>query len=139
MGNHPPPMQAFHRRVAHVVLASLLALTASGCSFAFVERAPAQPTTLRYLDCTANRTAPVLDTIGAGFYGVSTAIAVSVGEERFEQYGVSKLATVALNLAITALFSASAIHGYRETARCADAKRNLSGRADPVTDWSPPL
>jgi hypothetical protein len=121
-----------------VVLASLSVLTAPGCSFAFVERAPAQPTTLRYLDCTSSRTAPVLDTIGAGFYGVSTAIAVSVNEDEFDRHGVSKLATVALNLAITALFSASAIHGYRETARCAGAKRNLSGRADPVSDWSPP-
>ena len=129
---------ALQMRMARVVLASLSALMASGCSFAFVERAPAQPTTLRYLDCTSSRTAPVLDTVGAGFYGVSTAIAASVSEDEFERYGVSKLATIGLNLAITALFTAGAIYGYRETARCADARRGLSGRADPVSDWSPP-
>jgi hypothetical protein len=126
------------KEMARMVLASLSVFMASACSFAFVDRAPAEPTTPRYLDCTSNRTAPVLDTIGAGFYGVSTAIMASVSEDEFERHGVSKLTTVALNLGITALFSAGAIYGYRETARCADAKRNLSGRADPVSDWSPP-
>jgi hypothetical protein len=130
---------ALQMRMARVVLASLSVLTTTGCSLAFVERAPAQAATLRYFDCTSSRTAPVLDTVGAGFYGVSTVIAVSVSEDEFDRHGVSKLATVALNLAISALFGAGAIYGYRETARCADAKRGLSGRADPVSDWTPPV
>jgi hypothetical protein len=133
----PSALQMGMTRVA-TVMASLSVLPVHGCSFAFVDTPPAQPTTLRYLDCTSNRAAPVLDTIGAGFYGVSTGIAVSVSEDEFERHGVSKLATIALNLAITALFTAGAVYGYRQTARCAVAKRGLSGRVDPVSDWSPP-
>jgi len=138
MGSHSPIQARLPVRMGGVMLALLSVLSFQACSFAFVERAPAQATTLRYLDCTSSRTAPVLDTIGAGLYGVSTGIAISVSGHEFERYGVSKLATIALNLGITALFGASAVHGYRETARCVEAKRGLSGRADPVSDWSPP-
>jgi hypothetical protein len=121
---------ALQVRTARVVLASLTMLASSACSFAFVERAPTQPTTLRYFDCTSSRTAPVLDTIGASVYGVSTGVAVSVSESEFERHGVSKLASVALNLAMTALFSAGAIYGFHETARCSDA--NATSRVVPI-------
>jgi hypothetical protein len=109
-----------------------------GCSFAFVETAPARYADARRLECTSSRVMPALDTVGASAYAVRTAVAASISASEFERYGLSKTSDIAISLGVTALFTAAAIHGYTATARCADAKRALAARASPVTDWSPP-
>jgi hypothetical protein len=109
-----------------------------GCSFLFVETAPTHHAELRYFDCTSSRVMPVLDTIGAGLYGVRTAVAAAVSEREFKRYGISKPTDVAVSLGVTALFTTAAIYGYTATRECADAKRGLAGRSDPATMWAPP-
>jgi hypothetical protein len=104
-----------------------------------VETVPAQHADLRHFDCTSSRTLPVLDTVGAGLYGVRTGVvAAAVSEREFERYGLSKTADIAVSVGVTALFTAAAIYGYTATAECEAAKHGLAARADPVTDWSPP-
>lgn len=80
-------------------------------------------------DCTTSRTAPVLDTVGAGLFGVAgiAYIAAPCGEG---DHGgtdqtceaVTSLIGVVL-LVPAAIYTIAAISGYGKTGRCRDAMR----------------
>jgi hypothetical protein len=110
-----------------IALRSALALVAlgstPGCSYLLVDGPPAGHEQMRYFDCTSSRAAPIADAIIAGVYGVSgTAMA---SEVRDTDGGATVLVA---SLAIAAVEAASAVHGFRKTSECADAKRGLTAR-----------
>jgi hypothetical protein len=97
-----------------------------GCSFVFLEAAPPAPATpeeaRRPVHCTTSVAAPVIDTVLAGFEVVRTGVALGAGEHAYDDYPVSRGADVGVGLALTALFTASAIYGFVGTHACDDAR-----------------
>jgi hypothetical protein len=90
-------------------------MSTTGCSFLFVQ--PLEPTTSRYerLDCTTNRTAPVIDTILTAT-NLGSAIYVA-GQDNVTNKGTAVTAGVTVAL----LWMSSAIYGYTKTSECEDA------------------
>jgi hypothetical protein len=117
------------RRPAHPRLAivTLALLAGTGCSWIVSRRPPPGPVDPHApLACTVDYAAPVLDTVGAGFFGLSGLITTVAGTAYAAGacpscYTGSKVAPVALGVAAlagTVVFALSANHGYRVTEAC---------------------
>lgn len=114
-------------------MAALIA--APGCSYAFVQEAPATHRRLRHFDCTSSRLPPVLDTAGAGVFvigAVSSAVSPDSGSDSEDT-----LLAVGVGLALTAAFALSAAYGYAHTAQCDEAQQLLVQRLARETPPAP--
>lgn len=148
------------RRIRQAVLATVLAATAlpsAGCSFIFVETVPSNVEQYRDdapISCTSGRVAPILDSLGAVFEVVRTAIALGTHPNDYEDAPISRGADIGFGLGFTALFAASAVYGFSTTGECREVKaralesfRKDAKRADQPSseppaptslDWSVP-
>lgn len=97
-----------------MLVALMLVLATSGCSFVFVT--PAAPPSKR--ECTSSRLAPVLDTVFAGYEAVRTGYAIFRPNDVYEELGVPREADIAVGAGLTAAFVGSAVYGYVKTAEC---------------------
>src|SRR5512137_2706377 len=100
---------------------ALALLAGPGCSWIASRRPPPGPIDPRApLGCTDDYAAPVLDTVGAAFFGLTGVITTVAGSAYAAGacpgcYGGSKVTPLALGLtalAGTALLGTSANHGY---------------------------
>lgn len=108
---------------------ALALIAASACSFAtsgppdgYDPRAPAPP------DCTTGRTAPVLDTVGAGVFGIAgigyLAAQCGPGDHGQEEDQTCEGITNAIGVVLlipAAVYAVSALSGYGKTGRCREA------------------
>ncbi|MEO5767268.1 MAG: hypothetical protein ABIS92_02865 [Polyangia bacterium] len=94
----------------------------AGCSFAFVDAPPARATSLPYFDCTSSRLAPNADVALAALFAL-TAIGAASDSQTSADMGGELTAT-----ALGAGMLVSAIHGWKVTADCREAKRELAAR-----------
>jgi hypothetical protein len=99
------------------------------CSWLFVKSPPPQHVDLKYFgDCTSSKAAPVVDTVVAGLETLRTVYALSAENSAYDHLPISRGADIALGLGLTALFTASAVYGYGNTAECAHAQEELQER-----------
>lgn len=116
--NHGWPSRA----ISAVVLSSL-AMSASGCGFAFTHAPPVGHEQMNYFACTESEAGPVIDFIWAG---VNLLGALAIGAD---PSGIDNPeATVASGL-VWAVFSTSAgVVGINKTKKCRTAKKLLAER-----------
>jgi len=105
----------------------ILSLTPA-CSWALVQSMPGDYENREYVDCTTNTTAPVVDTIFALLNVGST-----VYLERRDDVP-NKGAALGVGVLAAAVWGASAVYGYVETAECAAYRRD---RQQSDGHWSP--
>lgn len=118
----------FGRRIRQAVFTMVLATSAlpsAGCSFIFVETVPSNVE--RYRDdapisCTSARVAPILDSLGAAFQVVRTAIALGTHPNDYEDKPISRGADIGFGLGFMALFATSAVYGFATTGECREVK-----------------
>jgi hypothetical protein len=106
---------------------TLTLVSTSGCSFAFMTRAPEPVPAPNYpVDCTSSTAAPVLDTICAAYFVANTAYISTIPDCNSAGYGndcVEEKGTgMALNVGLAALCLAGAVSGYGKAARCQAVK-----------------
>ena len=113
-------------------------LLGSGCSYAFMQRVPDQHQRMEWVDCTSSRLAPIVDVGGAvvtafdvlaveavergAFAGESSQ---SGGDDQVSVEG--RVFQVAL-IAGAAVYTASAIYGFRSASRCEQARQGAIER-----------
>jgi hypothetical protein len=124
MGTTPPPRAA---RPVVALAAALALLTGPGCSWIVSRRPPPGPIDPHApLPCTEDYAAPVLDTVGAGFFGIAGLITTVAGTAYAAGacpgcYTGSKAVPVSLGAAMLAgmaVYGISANHGYRTVEAC---------------------
>ena len=104
-------------RAASCLVAAAFALTGSGCSWAFVQKAPDPVMAPNYpVSCTDSKAAPVLDTICAGYFVANGLVWAGSDDETNKGTGI------AVSAALLALCGLSAINGYGATSRCEQVK-----------------
>jgi hypothetical protein len=112
------------------VLAVLTSLT-SGCSFIFSSGPPAQHEQMPYFDCTSTFGLPVADGVFALGGAVAAGTTLSQSEAEYKLKNDNKgnrNAAAGINIAMAAVFAASAIYGIVQANRCDTAKGQLRGR-----------
>jgi hypothetical protein len=109
------------------LMLAALSLT-SGCSWALLQSMPEDYENREYVDCTTNTTAPVVDTIFTLLNAGST-----VYLERQDDVP-NKGAALGVGVLAAAVWGASAVYGYVETAECAAYRRD---RQLHEGHWSP--
>ena len=112
---------------ALVGLVALPALT--GCSFLFVTPPPSNTGSLsgpRPGQCTSSVLAPVVDSVIGGLQVARTAVAASADEAVYSDPNqlLSREADIALGVAFTTLFLASAGYGFYETSQCSELEQH---------------
>jgi hypothetical protein len=114
-------------RPLHALAAALALLAGPGCSWIVSRRPPPGPIDPHApLDCTPGYAAPVLDTVGAGLFGLTGLITTVAGTAYAVGacpgcYTGSKVTPVALGVAAlagTVVLGLSANHGYRVAEAC---------------------
>jgi hypothetical protein len=118
-----------------------LALMLAGCSFTFGQGPPAQHEQMPYFDCVSTYGLPVAD----GFFAIGN---VSTGVEALthskQEYadmhnGAKRDLVAGANLALAAVFGASAVYGIVQASRCTRAKAALKARIEaPLLRSAPP-
>jgi hypothetical protein len=104
-------------RAASCLVAAVFALSGSGCSWAFVQKAPDPVMAPTYpISCTDSKAAPVLDTICAGYFVANGLVWAGSDDEANKGTGV------AVSAGFLALCALSAMHGYGATSRCEQVK-----------------
>jgi hypothetical protein len=136
------------------LLVVVLAWSLSGCSWAFMNRAPEPVAAPNYpVDCTDSRAAPVLDTICSGYFVVNGLVIAGAkscdsalpGESCIESG--AKTAGVIGSLALAALCGFSAGSGFGYASKCTSVKATnslcITGNEDACKKlnpaWTPPL
>lgn len=107
------------------ICAASIAFCLHGCSFLFVEAAPADHATRPYFTCTSSQVAPIFDTIGAATYGLGALGQTVVSSATDTDL---PLAITVFNFALAATLGASAANGYTTTSECSDATAALYNR-----------
>jgi hypothetical protein len=147
-------------RKAVALALALLVVPTAGCSWAFMQKAPEPIVAPHYpVHCTRSRTAPVLDSICAGYYGLSAAIIASTptctGMYDDASCFDAQMKTTGLVIGATlaALCLTSAVSGFNAAARCEVVEtRNVAciagdlaacqaltpGWRPPTSTWTPP-
>lgn len=135
------------------ILATALQL-ATGCSWAFMQKAPEPVAAPNYpVDCTASRAAPVLDTICAGYFvanGIYLASQKTCDQAAFGETCVdsgTKTGGILLSAGLATLCAVSAGSGYGNAKRCEGVKSEnaLCITGDEAAckrlnaTWQPPL
>lgn len=137
------------------VLVSALAVFSGGCSFVFGEGPPADHARLAYFDCVSTYGLPVADGLFAlsGVLGASDAFGKSKQQYAADNNGDSRNTVGGTDVAVAAIYTASAAYGIIQAARCQKAKEELEARimrpgpafrppsfgAVPVAPAAPPL
>lgn len=85
-----------------------LALTASGCSFAFVDGPPENHRQMPMFECTTSRVVPVLDVIWTVLQAGNLAVAASSTDEEWENRDmpISRSSSMPLYVGLAALGAA---------------------------------
>ena len=103
-----------------LVAGGVLALLATGCSFAFVRppssqeaRRSGQPVT-----CTTDTLAPALDVVFTAARVSATSFALSNSDEDYRDATYSRSTLITIGLLTSALGLSSAIYGFNGTAEC---------------------
>lgn len=142
-------MATTSRRLTAALLASTLG---SGCSWVFMTRPPSSPPGPgQPLECTSSRTAPVLDTICAGYFVANGIVWVAArscdsaapGEKCYSSS--AKSTGVAVSAGLAALCGISAVSGYGYSSRCQEMQSARSvcitgtepACARPYPGWTP--
>lgn len=104
-------------RAVSLVITVAFALTGSGCSLAFVQRAPDPVLAPTYpISCTDAKAAPVLDAICAGYF-VANGLAWAASNDT-----ANKGTGIGVSVALLALCGLSAVNGFQNTSRCEQVK-----------------
>jgi hypothetical protein len=131
-------------------IALTLAISVTGCSFAFVSGPPADHRQLPAFSCSESRVVPVLDTIWTALQTTNLiTAAVSSDKSWNDLYGgnapLSRGAAIPLYAVFVALGAAGMYYGYTRTSECREAKAEAAGRAmQPMPNgaapgtWPPP-
>jgi hypothetical protein len=130
------------------LLASILVLALTGCSFAFVSGPPENHAQLSYFDCTSSRVVPVLDTILTGLMiaNVITFAAESdadlaknqgctLGESNCPV--LSRKSGMLIDGAIGLAGAAGMVYGFTKTGDCRRAKNEQALRQPPQQPYTP--
>lgn len=125
--SRPQPVNRWRVQQLPVLAPAILALSltlgsGTGCSFAFTDAPPARHAELPYFDCTSSRFMPNADLAVAALYAVMAVTTLSKPSERRDTDLVGG------SLLMTGVFGTSAVHGYRRTAACREAKAQLAER-----------
>jgi len=115
------------RNVRMRALVAACALATQGCSFVFVRPPPDSPVAGGPPRCTESRAAPIADTVLAGaalaLFAPSLGAALSCSPNCAENAGP---ALSILSGAVLLATAGSAIYGFHETNRCAEARASWS-------------
>lgn len=140
--------------LSRLALLVLLVHTASGCSWAFMQRAPETVATPNYpVECTSSRAAPVLDAICAGYFvanglvlaGSKTCDQASFGESCVESS--TRNTGMVLSAGLAVLCAVSAGSGFGMATRCQEVKTTnamcITGDEAACkklnSNWTPPM
>jgi hypothetical protein len=107
-----------------IALAVATAMGLGGCSWIFVQPLPPNyDAGSNIINCTADQTAPVIDTllVVSHIVGILYLASNSNGQNQDQVKGLVGLDAISLFL-----WGASAIYGYRHTNACSDAQREAS-------------
>src|SRR2546426_1812540 len=102
-------------------------LLSCGCSWIFIERAPANHQQMAAFDCTSNVAAPVLDAIWGGLNLVG-GLSAAGGSDRSWNGPADRGTTMVVGLGWAAISAASAAYGFVHTNACRQAKDELYAR-----------
>lgn len=111
-----------------LLLVAMLSL--SGCSFMFMSRAPnSLPERYRGpINCTSSTAAPVLDTIGGGYFVLNGLYWVVQDGHELQAPGIL------LSAGLATLFIASAATGYSRAEQCSQVTIAMADRRSPRMD-----
>src|SRR5450432_1275565 len=115
-------------------IALTLAVTVTGCSFAFVSGPPAQYRQMPAFSCTESRLVPVLDTVWTVLQTGNLILAASKSDQGWSDTfngnpPFSRSTAIPIYAVLAALGGAGMYYGYSRTAECRDAKAEMIGRA----------
>ena len=130
-------------------IALLLAVTLTGCSFAFVSGPPANYRQVPAFSCTESRVAPVLDTVWTVLQTGNLILAASKSEQGWNDTfngnpPISRSTAIPLYAVFAALGAAGMWYGFSRTGECREAKaESMSRMAQPMGapttgTWPPP-
>jgi hypothetical protein len=131
-------------------IALTLAISVTGCSFAFVSGPPANHRQLPAFSCTESRVVPVLDTIWTVLQTTNLIAAAASSDQQWSDLfngnpPLSRGAAIPLYAVVAALGAAGMYYGYTRTSECREAKEEVAGRAaQPMPNgaapgtWPPP-
>jgi hypothetical protein len=105
-------------------------LLSCGCSWIFVERAPANHQQMAAFDCTRSVAAPVLDAIWGGLNLVG-GLSAARGSDSSWNGPADRGTTMVVGLGWAAMSAASAAYGFVHTNACRQAKDELYARSSP--------
>ena len=119
-----------------------LALTWSGCSLLFTNKAPDAPEKLparATVECTTSVVAPVIDSIIGSYQVVRTGMAIKADESDYgDNPTISREMDIAFGATLAVLFASSAIYGFGVTNECRDVKERRASvkghREEPEED-----
>ncbi|MGH7459730.1 MAG: hypothetical protein ACREMA_01720 [Longimicrobiales bacterium] len=113
-------------------LAVFLSLTSSGCAFIFSKAPPVAHEQMNSFSCSEGNVAPVLDLIWGGL-NVAGALIAASDQAAYENPGQ----IMAVGFGWGVVSGLSAVSGFKRSAQCREAKRQLGDRlARPRDDFS---
>lgn len=131
-------------------IALTLAISVTGCSFAFVSGPPSNHRELPAFDCSESRVVPILDTIWTGLQALNLITAAVSSDKTWNDTfngnpPLSRQSAIPLYAVLAGLGAAGMYYGYSRTGACRDAKAEAAGRAaQPMPNgaapgtWPPP-
>lgn len=130
-------------------IALTLAVSVTGCSFAFVSGPPAQYRQMPAFECTESRLVPVLDTVWTVLQTGNLILSATRSDQQWnDQFNgnppFSRSASIPIYAVLAALGGAGMYFGYSRTSECRDAKaESLSRSMQPIAPttrgtWPPP-
>jgi hypothetical protein len=131
-------------------IAFTLAISVTGCSFAFVSGPPANHRQLPAFSCSESRVVPVLDTIWTVLQTSNLILAAAESDQKWSDLyngnpPISRGAAIPLYAVLAGLGAAGMYYGYTRTSECREAKDEAAGRAmQPMPNsaapgtWPPP-
>jgi hypothetical protein len=130
-------------------IALTLAVTVTGCSFAFVSGPPAQYRQMPAFSCSESRLVPVLDTVWTVLESANLILAVSKSDQGWSDTfngspPFSRSTAIPLYAVLAALGGAGMYYGFSRTGECRDAKAETISRSmqpinpAPQGTWPPP-
>ena len=115
------PGSCKRRQSLGALMVSFVLLSASECSFIFVEAPPPNIERNQDLTCTTNYGWPIVDTLLAGFELLRTGYALSRSEADYRGMQISQGTDVGLGFGLLTLTAISAGVGYSRVGQCKDA------------------
>ena len=130
-------------------IALTLAVSVTGCSFAFVSGPPAQYRQMPAFECTESRLVPGLDTVWTVLQTANLILSATRTDDQWNaQFNgnppFSRSASIPIYAVLAALGGAGMYFGFSRTAECRDAKAETMSRSmqpiapAPQGTWPPP-